>query len=70
MNNKKMIASESQLKRMTKNELKQWLTKHDQRLPPIDKKKPYYLEKLFLILDYYKKNKLDFHCNQIKINLF
>ena len=45
MNNKKMIQSESQLKRMTKNELKQWLTKHDQKLPPIDKKKPYYYEK-------------------------
>jgi len=45
MNKQKMIESESQLKRMTKNELKQWLTKHDQRLPPIDKKKPYYFER-------------------------
>jgi len=45
MNNKKMIDSESQIKRMTKNELKQWLTKHDQRLPANDRKKPYYVDK-------------------------
>jgi len=30
---------------MTKNELKQWLTKHDQRLPPNDKLKKYYVDR-------------------------
>lgn len=56
MNKKKMIESETQIKRMTKNELKQWLTKHDQRLPTTDKKKPYYLDKAITYFRLLKEN--------------
>eukprot|EP00484_Ammonia_sp_Unknown_P002263 CAMPEP_0197072068 /NCGR_PEP_ID=MMETSP1384-20130603/209910_1 /TAXON_ID=29189 /ORGANISM="Ammonia sp." /LENGTH=1032 /DNA_ID=CAMNT_0042510881 /DNA_START=178 /DNA_END=3276 /DNA_ORIENTATION=- len=40
-----MVRSESELSRMTKRELMQWLTKHDQRLPPSEKLKKYYLQR-------------------------
>eukprot|EP00485_Elphidium_margaritaceum_P017980 CAMPEP_0202732690 /NCGR_PEP_ID=MMETSP1385-20130828/187778_1 /ASSEMBLY_ACC=CAM_ASM_000861 /TAXON_ID=933848 /ORGANISM="Elphidium margaritaceum" /LENGTH=1303 /DNA_ID=CAMNT_0049399013 /DNA_START=174 /DNA_END=4088 /DNA_ORIENTATION=- len=40
-----MVRTESDLQRMTKQEIKQWLTKHDQRLPAVDKLKSYYVER-------------------------
>jgi len=46
-----MVKSETELKRFTKQQLVQWLTRHDQRLPADEKLKPYYLERA---LKYYK----------------
>jgi len=46
-----MVKSEAELKRFTKQQLVQWLTRHDQRLPTVDKLKPYYLERA---LKYFK----------------
>ena len=42
---KTMVKSEKEIKSMTKAQLKQWLTKHDQRLPADDRLKRYYYER-------------------------
>eukprot|EP01084_Bolivina_argentea_P282665 483904_1 len=52
-----MVKSESEIRKMTKAQLKQWLTKHDQRLPAIEKLKPYYLERAMKYFNLLQNNK-------------